>query len=317
MLLPTPRGALSRWVVDALRGGDPDTNAPEAEHRDDEQLALWTLYELHYRGFDDAREDAEWDPVLLAARARVERDFEARLRARVSWPASDDPVSTSIERLIEQDESPSLARFVQRQASIEQVHTLLRHRSIYHLKESDPVAWVIPRLEAGPKAPLAALQYDEYGDGDPRRLHHELFARALEAVGLRSEYGAYVDGAPWQILELNNAMSLFGLHRRLRAAAIGHLAAFEATSSLPSRAMARGLRRLGLSEEAAAYYDEHVEADAVHEQLALRLIADVLVNEEPDQRDQVIFGAATCLDLEARYARHMIGEQEERDDPAA
>ncbi len=40
------------------------------------------------------------------------------------------------------------------------------------------------------------LQYDEYGVGDPARLHAELFARGMEASGLRPEHGAYVDESP-------------------------------------------------------------------------------------------------------------------------
>ena len=63
-------------------------------------------------------------------------------------------------------------------------------------------------------------------------------------------------------------MSLFGLHRRWRGAALGHLAAVEMTSSEPSRRYSAGLRRLGFDERTTVFYDEHVEADAVHEQIA-------------------------------------------------
>src|SRR4029450_7785452 len=70
-------------------------------------------------------------------------------------------------------------------------------------------------------------------------------------------YGAYVDDVPAEILEQNNAMTLFGLHRRLRGAALGHLAAFEVTSSLPSRRIAQGLRRLGPPGEMGAHFGAH------------------------------------------------------------
>ena len=155
------------------------------------------------------------------------------------------------------------------------------------------------------------LQFDEYGDGDPNRLHSHRFARGLEAVGLRSEYGAYVDDALPETLEMNNAASLFGLHRRLRGAAMGHLAAFEMTSSLPSRKIVQGLGRLGLDGPMAAYYDEHVEADAIHEHLAARDICGTLAQDEPDQAAQILFGAFTCLDLEGRFARAMFSAWEQ------
>jgi hypothetical protein len=152
------------------------------------------------------------------------------------------------------------------------------------------------------------LQYDEYGAGNPNRLHSHLYAKGIEACGMDAHYGAYIDEAPLEILEQNNAMSLFGLHGRLRAAALGHLAAFEATSSLPCRRMSQGLQRLGFPVEMIAYYDEHVEADAVHEQLAIRSICAGLVEEEPQLIGDVFFGAFTCLDLESRFAASFLEE---------
>jgi hypothetical protein len=124
----------------------------------------------------------------------------------------------------------------------------------------------------------------------------------MESVGLRSEYGAYVDDALPATLELNNALTMFGQHRRLRGAAMGHLAAFEMTSSLPARKISQGLTRLGLDGAMVAYYDEHVEADAIHEQVAAHDICGTLAEDEPDQVEPIMFGAFTCLDLESRVA---------------
>jgi hypothetical protein len=109
-----------------------------------------------------------------------------------------------------------------------------------------------------------------------------------------------------EVLEQNNAMSLFGLHRRLRGAALGHLAAFESTSSLPCRRMSQGMARLDMPQEIIEYYDEHVEADAVHEQLAVRTICGSLIDDEPRLIDDVFFGAFTCLDLEDRFAASFL-----------
>lgn len=308
MLMPKPRGTLSaelftRLVDDAdLAGIDPSS----CESRGDAHITLWSMYELHYRGFENVDDTREWDPELLRLRRALEKVFENELEARFTMPAIvGDPVDL-LWQMVNDHDSPSVAQFIQRHADASQVLEIFRHRSVYHLKESDPVAWLVPRLEHSTQAALMELQFGEYGDGDPNRLHAHLFAEALEELGLRSEYGTYVDEAPLEILEMNNAMSLFGLHRRLRGAALGHLAAFEASSSIPSRRVAQGLRRLGLGERAAAYYDEHVEADAVHEQLAMRTICGTLMAEEPALVGSVLFGAFTCLDLEARYAHRVL-----------
>ena len=313
MRMPKPRGVLSEWVVRAL--ADPATSdsagtAPEADSAGDEAIALWTIHELSYRGFEDATADAEWDPRVLVVRRGLEKALEARLRARwigagaAAVDATDVPAA--LQALVSSADGPSLADHVRRHADVDQVLELLRQRSVYQLKEADPSAWVVPRLPVRAKAALMELQYDEYGDGNPNRLHAHLFARGLEAVGLRSEYGAYVDDALPETLEMNNAVSMLGLHRRLRGAAVGHLAAFEMTSSLPARKIAQGLERLGLDGPMVAYYDEHVEADAIHEILAARDICGTLAEDEPDQAAEILFGAFTCLDLEARFARVLL-----------
>lgn len=318
MRLPKSRGPLSVEVFDRLAEAPhhmpPDAAVREAD-ADDAALTLWALHELAYRGFEDVEDDAEWEPEVLRVRRLLERDLEGRLRER--WEAHRaehdgdgqgdgdraGDVGSALFAMAEAFEGPSMARFVQTRADVEQVRELLRLKSVYHLKESDPVSWLLPRLPVVAKAALAEVQYDEYGAGDAGRLHHQLFAVGLEGAGLRSEYGAYVDEAPVEVLEQNNAVSMFGLHRRLRGAAAGHLAAFEATSSVPSRRWAQGLERVGLGEAIAAYYREHVEADSVHDQLAARFVCGGLVAAEPDTRDDVFFGAFTCLDLEARFAR--------------
>jgi len=304
--LPKPRGRLSERVLARL-GDQPTAGAglPRPESDEDAAITLWTLHELSYGGFEDVDDGAERDVDLFRVRCLLEDDLERRLRDR--WPGVPDlELATGFFDWVGGHDGPSLARFVQKEATEEQVLDLLRMRSVYHLKEADPTSWVIPRLTAGPKAALVELQYDEYGVGDPERLHHELWARGLEASGLRPETGGYVDEVPLEVLEQNNAVSAFGLQRRLRGAALGHLAAFEATSSLPSRRMAQGLDRLGFPAEMVCYYTEHVEADAVHEQIALRDVCLRLVEEEPGLEPDVWFGAWACLDLEDRTARRLL-----------
>ncbi|WP_295659706.1 iron-containing redox enzyme family protein [uncultured Nocardioides sp.] len=315
MILPKPRGELSAALFEALRSV-PERTPPLPQFADDAAdaaLSLWVLHELSYRGFEDVDDEAEWDLVALGVRRTLERELEQRLRDR--WPGNPaggyDP--DELLAFVEADDGPSLSSYIQKKATREETLELLRQRSVYHLKEADPSAWTVPRLPVRAQAALVELQFDEYGDGDPNRLHSHLFARGLDAEGLRSERGAYIDEATPETLEMNNAMSLFGLHRRLRGAAMGHLAAFEASSSLPSRKMAQGLERLGFNDQLVGYYTEHVEADAVHEQLAARDICGTLAEDDPGQADGIWFGAFTCLDLEARFARSMFerwGSQE-------
>lgn len=314
MLLPKSRGALSQALFAVMRD-NRDTRWREVADTDpggddDAQIALWALYELHYRGFDDVSDSMEWHPELLRVRALLEKPFEAKLRRRFDPPHTVAPFADAFSSYVDRQDGRSLASFVQRDADREQVLDLLRQRSIYHLKESDPTGWVVPRLGVRAQTAVMELQFDEYGAGNPNRHHAAIFARGLEACGLGSEYGAYIDEVPVEVLEQNNAMSLFGLHRRLRGAALGHLAAFESTSSLPCRRMSRGLSRLRMPPEIIDYYDEHVEADAVHEQLAVRTICGSLLEEEPKLVEDIFFGAFTCLDLEDRFTAAFLASVE-------
>ncbi|MFC7496088.1 MULTISPECIES: iron-containing redox enzyme family protein [unclassified Nocardioides] len=307
--LPQARGPLTEELLGALRSRTDDflgvlATAPTATG-DDAALALWVLHELHYRGFAEVDDRMEWDPQLIRVRTLLERDLEARLRARYRRPDGLSFVA-DVFGWIDDQEGVSLARHVHRDADRDQVLDLLRARALYHLKESDPVSWLVPRLGVPAKAALMELQYDEYGDGDPNRLHHQLFARGMEACGLEPAYDAHYEAVPIAALEQSNALTMLGLHRRLRGAALGHLAAFEATSSVPSRRMVQGLERLGFPAEMVAYYSEHVEADAVHEQLAVRTICGALLAEEPELEDDLWFGAFTCLDLEDRFGQAML-----------
>ena len=155
------------------------------------------------------------------------------------------------------------------------------HRSIYTLKEADPHSFAIPRIDGPAKAALVEIQADEYGGGDPERMHATIFARTMEALGLDATYGAYLDVVPGVTLATVNLVSLFALHRRLRGAAMGHLALFELTSAVPNRRYGNGLRRLGFGTEVTHYYDEHVEADSVHDMIAAYDLVGAMMREDP------------------------------------
>ncbi len=303
--IPSACGPISTAVIAHLTRTDPPPLPTEVAAGDerDHALALWVLFELSYRGFDGVDEDLEWDPALIALRGLLEDELESDLRR--DWADWSGP--RDLTGLIEHDaERDGTSAFVRRDATRDDVLEILKQKSIYHLKEADPHSFVLPRLEPAPKAALAELQYDELGDGDPERVHMHLFAQAMEAAGLNPRYGAYIDEASSSTLTLSNAMSMLCLRRRLRFAAMGHLAAFEGTSSLPSADMVRGLRRLGFDERVARYYDEHVEADAVHEHLARRDICDRMTQGDPELEHEVAFGAWVCLELEARNAASLL-----------
>ncbi|GAA4208634.1 iron-containing redox enzyme family protein [Streptosporangium oxazolinicum] len=310
MLLPTPRGPFTASLFEHLRRPPHTFDAPPVPDVEDEdlQLALFACYELHYRGFADVDEEWEWEPSLLAVRKALERRFEDGLARVVPRPSPPPgvPMRRALADLVAADEGPRLSAFLARQADLEQFREFVAHRSIYHLKEADPHTWGIPRLSGAPKAALVEIQADEYGGGRAERMHSELFRTTLRELGMDDSYGAYLERVPAITLAISNTMSLFGLHRRHLGALLGHLAAFEMTSSAPNHLYSLGLRRLGGDEAARRFYDEHVQADAVHEQIAAHDMCGGFVRQHPSRAGEVLYGAACALTLDRLFAEHVL-----------
>jgi len=287
----------------AAAGGDPLAD-------DDLNLALYCLYELHYRGFDGVDEGWEWHPPLLALRAELEARFEAGLFAAIGEPRPEavraEDMDVELRAIADGDDAPSLSIHIERRATEEQAREFLIHRSAYQLKEADPHSFALPRLHGRPKAAMVEIQADEYGGGRPERVHAHLFAKTLDGVGLDSAYGAYLHHIPGVTLATVNLMSLCGLHRSRRGRIVGHLALFEMTSAVPNRRYAAGFRRLGFDDETCDFFDEHVVADAVHESVAAVDLAGGLVKQDPSLAGDVLWGARALVEVEARWARHIL-----------
>ncbi|WEK61354.1 MAG: iron-containing redox enzyme family protein [Candidatus Microbacterium colombiense] len=314
------RGPLSDAILRRLTGGDETDHVTLARHAlaetpdvvrdDDVQLALFLLYASSYGSLPELDADLEWAPDLVATRGLIEAAFEAALRASVPAPETPEPTVDAVGRalfaLADADTGPSLSRYLAKKATWEQSQEFFLQRSIYTLHEADPHSWAIPRLHGRAKAALVEIQSDEYGGGRPDRVHASMFAAAMRGAGLDDTYGAYLDDVPAIALASHNVMSMFGINRRLVGAIVGHLAAFEMTSSIPNRLYGDGLRRLGYGEEVTDYFDEHVEADAVHEQIAARDLAGTLAEDHSELLPDIMFGAAACLTVDGWAAGHML-----------
>ncbi|WP_370454466.1 iron-containing redox enzyme family protein [Salinibacterium sp. dk5596] len=273
--------------------------SPDIVRDDDLQLALLILHGLHYGGVVESDDDWEWHPALVAARVAIERAFEAELRRQVPVPELPNPsaedVAAALFELTKPTAGPSFSRYVARKASEEHLREYLVLRSVYTLKEADAQTWAVPRLPARAKAALMEIQTDEYGAGDPERMHSAIFARAMRGLGLDDRYGSYIDCVPAVTIASFTMMTMFGLNRSLRGATAGHFSAYEMTSSIPNRYIAQGVRRLGFSDDIAWYFDEHVEADAVHEQIAGRDLSGGLAEAEPSLLADIMWGANCSL----------------------
>ncbi|MFC5638424.1 iron-containing redox enzyme family protein [Streptomyces bullii] len=308
--LPEPRGPLSAAVEEYLLGTGPLPGpaqvAAASVYGDDVQLALYLCYELHYRGFAGVAAEREWDPDLLRVRAALEHHFLSALRADAR--VHDSVPDALAELLVEPVEGTGVTHFLRDEGELWHLREYAAQRSLYHLKEADPHAWVLPRLWGRAKAAMAAVEFDEYGGGRPDRVHAQLFADLMTDLGLDTTYGHYLDAASAEALVTVNLMSLFGLHRALRGALVGHFATVEITSSPGSRRLAEAMRRTGAGPAAEHFYDEHVEADAVHEQVVRHDVIGGLLEREPHLAPDVAFGVDATVFVEDRFAARLLAD---------
>jgi hypothetical protein len=301
--LPAPRGPLSAAVVGLLRDGTtPNVTAASADpFGEDLAVALHTCYELHYQGFAGVGDEWEWSPTLLAFRHELERVFERALRDSVK---SDEDVTAAFdELLVEPVPGNGVSHFLRDEGETWHLREYIVHRSIYHHKEADPHAWVIPRLWGRAKAALVAVEFDEFGGGHGDHLHAELYRGLMASSGLDTGYLSYFDDVPAPVIAVVNMMSLFGLHRRLRGAMVGHFAAAEITTAPSAARMVKAVNRLGGDPY---FFAEHVEADAVHEQVLRHDVVGDLLEREPELAQDVVFGVRATEYLEDRFAEHVL-----------
>ncbi|WP_343575204.1 iron-containing redox enzyme family protein [Mycobacterium sp.] len=309
--LPAGYGPLSLAVRRSLTGPAPHDQltrigAPIGDSDPyglDLQLALYMCYELHYRGFAGVDPNWEWNPGLLYLRAQLERAFLAEVRRDVGSIDTGRTAKAEMDDLsIESAGESGPSYWLRDNGTWQQMREYFVHRSLYHLKEGDPHAFAIPRLSGQAKASFVAIEFDEYGAGHGAKVHAQLFADLLTAAELDATYLAYLENVPAEALAAVNLMSLFGLHRQLRGAAVGHFASTEITSSPGSHRLVEALRRLAAPPECVAFYSEHVEADAVHEQVVRRDVVGALVAREPQLDRDVVFGIRAHAAVEDRLA---------------
>jgi len=304
---PDGRGALSGALLDVLTGRTrtlPVRLADPDPYGEDLQLALHLAYELHYRPLPGVDAELEWDPEVLRFRRLLERVFLAALRADVA--GGDDVDAALAPLLLEPVSGTGPSWHLARDGDRGQLGEYVAHRSVYHLKEGDPQSWVVPRLQGQAKASFVSVQHDEYGAGRGERMHAQLFAEMMLELDLDPAYGRYVEVTPASTLAPVNLMSMAGLHRTLLGVAVGQFAMIEVTSSPGSRRLSAAFARLSPGTAGQRFYDEHVEADAVHEQVLRRGLLRDLLGRDPGLAADVVLGVQAGLLLEERSGAHLL-----------
>jgi len=259
---------LAHWNRQRLAPGLPDSAWPAELERDHRMLRLENAFLAELR--DKVRDRAAEAPTQ--AEAFVEW-FES---LKEGGPGQGDPL---FPWLAEEADPDQLRWFFEQEAAGEAGF-------------DDLVAYTQVKMPIVPKLELARNYWDEMGCGKLAGVHGGM----LDALVTTLQVNPEIERTVWESLALANAMTAMATTRRYAWHSVGALGVIELTAPGRSALVARGLRRIGLSDRERRYFDLHAVLDIKHSE---RWIAEVLlpaVAEDARRATAIAEGALIRLD---------------------
>lgn len=245
-----------------------------------------------------------------------ERQFLQALRDSVSARASDAPTGADSFvawfenlRLSGPGQNDPLFPWLAEHATRSELTWFFEQEAAGEAGFDDLVAYTQVKLPESAKLELARNYWDEMGRGNPAGMHGPMLARLSETLGANPR----IDSTVPESLALANAMTAMATNRYYAWHSIGALGVIELTAPGRSAMVARGLRRLGLSDKERRYFDLHAVLDVKHSEDWNREVLRPLVAEDPRRAGAMAEGALMrlvcgerCFD---RYRAHLWGSK--------
>lgn len=177
------------------------------------------------------------------------------------------------------------------QADIEQMRWFFEQEAAGEAGFDDLVALTQIKLPETAKLELARNYWDEMGRGNPRGMHGPMLSALAETL----QVNPAIETTVWESLALANAMTAMATNRAFAWHSVGALGVIELTAPGRSALVAKGLRRLGLSERERRYFDLHAVLDVKHSEDWNREALVPLVRENPARAVAIAEGALMRL----------------------
>jgi pyrroloquinoline quinone (PQQ) biosynthesis protein C len=265
-----------------------------------QKLARWNRDRLLPRLPDpNARGAIDHDAKML----RLQRDFLDCLRKEVSQLASKAPGEPqafiawfdNLERVGAGQHDP-LFDWLEREASLEQMRWYLTQEAAGEAGFEDLTAYAQVKLPVRIKLELARNYWDEMGRGNEKGMHGPMLHRLVERLNLQP----IIEETVWESLALANAMTAMAISRDFAWHALGALGVIELTAPGRSKAVAAGLKRLGMSAKDRLYFDLHAVLDIKHSAAWNAEALAPAVAEDPRRAAAIAEGALIRLQCGAR-----------------
>lgn len=176
-------------------------------------------------------------------------------------------------------------------ATAEQMKWFLTQEAAGEAGFEDLVAYTQVKLPVQAKLECARNYWDEMGRGKPKAMHGPLLENMVRELGLQPS----IDSTVWESLALANTMLGLARARRYTYHSLGALGVIELTAPWRAARVAEGMRRLGFSRKARAYFDLHAVLDIKHSQAWIKEIIRPLVASQPECAQFLAEGALMRL----------------------
>ncbi|MBP8234265.1 iron-containing redox enzyme family protein [Rhizorhabdus sp.] len=262
-------------------------------------LARWNHMRLSPRHPNEDSDMFERELRML----RLERAFLAHLRSDVVAEASDVPQDadgfiTWFEGL--KDSGPGqgdpLFPWLAEEAGRDQLRWFFEQEAAGEAGFDDLVALTQVKMPARAKLELARNYWDEMGRGNPAGMHGPMLDALVEIL----DVDPTIDDTVWESLALANAMTAMATHRDYAWHSVGALGVIELTAPGRSALVAKGLRRIGLSDRERRYFDLHAVLDVKHSADWNSEAIRPLIEEDPTRATAMAEGALIRLRCGAR-----------------
>ncbi|MGK2910678.1 MAG: iron-containing redox enzyme family protein [Sphingobium sp.] len=244
--------------------------------------------------------DGDWSATLDrdTRMLRLETGFLEELRRSIAVEAASVPTDVDgfvawFENLkdVGPGQGDALFPWLAEEATPEELKWFFEQEAAGEAGFDDLVAYTQVKLPAQAKLELARNYWDEMGRGNPLGMHGPM----LDALAQTLEVEPVIENTVWESLALANAMTAMATNRRYAWHSVGALGVIELTAPGRSAMVAKGLRRIGLSEKQRRYFDLHAVLDVKHSEEWNKEALRPLVSEDPRRATAIAEGALMRL----------------------
>jgi len=235
--------------------------------------------------------------------ARLEGGFLEELRAEVASEAAAAPSDPDgfvewFENLkqIGAGQHDPLFPWLADEATPDQLKWFFEQEAAGEAGFDDLVAMTQVKLPVQAKLELARNYWDEMGRGQTAGMHGPMLDALVETLAVNP----VIENTVWESLALANAMTAMAVNRRYAWHSVGALGVIELTAPGRSALVAKGLKRIGLTNRERRYFDLHAVLDVKHSQDWNEEALRPLVSEDPQRAIAIAEGALIRLACGAR-----------------